>query len=134
MAFKLKDTLDKVFDDRVVGQMGALLGENERDTRRGLAAVVPTLWRSLMAMASSDDGIRMLETELDRQDDRLLKNYEEQLHFNNSRRLVEKGSDLFGALAGSQAPDVLATVGRSSGLTASGTRTMMGMVLSLIHI
>ena len=132
MTVNLLKQIHEKIDDRLVGQIGTVLGENEGRTRAGIDAAVPTLLRGVMGVAATEQGAQMVERELDPFDDGIIHEYGKQLEFDKSRPLVESGSDLVQAFFGNATIRTLAIVSRESGLGASKCRALTGLLMPLV--
>lgn len=132
MTVNLLKKIHEKIDDRLVGQIGTVLGENEDRTRAGIQAAVPTLLRGVMGVASTEQGTQMVERELDPFDDGIIHEYGKQLEFEKSRQLIDDGSDLVQAFFGNATVRTLGIVSRESGLGATKCRSLTGILMPLV--
>ncbi len=137
MAVNLLRKIRDKMDDRLVGQIGAVLGENEERTRVGIEATLPTLLRGVMGVTSTDYGAQMVERELDSidgglVDDDVIDDYGKQLEFEKGLQLVEDGSALVQAIFGNATIRTMSIISRESGLSATKCRSLTGILMPLV--
>ena len=114
-----------------LGQLGALLGEDNNMTEAALGAAIPGLLSGLTSQANSDGGASLFDA-LGNQDDSLLDNIGGLLTGGNSSSVMNQGSSLLGSLLGSGAAGGLAKA--VAGLTGIGGKSSSGLIGLLVPI
>lgn len=133
MAFNLMDMVQKQLGNQVLGQIGGLIGENEDKTRAGVNAAVPSILHGLIHKASTQDGARVLERELDNHDDGILDNFNDLLNPSQSSGVVDKGVGLLTTLMGGGAlGSVVNIIAKVSGLGGGSSRSMLGLLMPVV--
>jgi len=132
MSFNLVELALKQFGGPALGQLGALLGEDNNKTESALGALVPGLLSGLTAQAKSDGGASLFNAVNDT-DDSMLDNIGGLLTGGNSNTVMEQGSGLLGSLLGNGAVGGLASaVAGLSGLGGKSSSGLMGLVAPII--
>ena len=125
MSFNLVDLVKDQFGGPALGQLGALLGEDNNKTEAALGAAVPGLLNGLTTSAKADGGASLFNAMND-QDDSMLDNIGGLLTGGNSSSVMDQGSNLLGSLLGNGAMGGLASA--VSGLTGIGGKSSSGLM------
>ena len=131
MSFNLVDLVKDQFGGPALGQLGALLGEDNNKTEAALGAAVPGLLNGLTSSAKADGGASLFDA-VNNQDDSLLDNIGGLLTGGNSSNVMNQGSNLLGSLLGNGAMGGLASA--VSGLTGIGGKSSSGLMGLLMPI
>ena len=131
MSFNLVDLVKDQFGGPALGQLGALLGEDNNKTEAALGAAVPGLLNGLTTSAKADGGASLFNAMND-QDDSMLDNIGGLLTGGNSSSVMDQGSNLLGSLLGNGAMGGLASA--VSGLTGIGGKSSSGLMGLLMPI
>lgn len=125
MSFNLVELVTSQLGGPALGQLGALLGEDNNKTESALGAAVPGLLNGLTSSAQADGGASLFNTIKD-QDDSILDNIGGMLTGGNSNNVMQQGSGILGSLLGNGAVGGLASA--ISGLTGIGGRSSSGLL------
>ena len=125
------DLVKDQFGGPALGQLGALLGEDNNKTEAALGAAVPGLLNGLTSSAKADGGASLFDA-VNNQDDSLLDNIGGLLTGGNSSNVMNQGSNLLGSLLGNGAMGGLASA--VSGLTGIGGKSSYGLMGLLMPI
>lgn len=131
MSFNLVDLVKGQLGGPALGQLGALLGEDNNKTEAALGAAIPGLLSGLTSQANSDGGASLFDA-VNKQDDSMLDNIGGLLTGGNSRNVMDQGSGLLGSLLGSGAAGGLASA--VAGLTGIGGKSSSGLMGLLMPI
>ena len=131
MSFNLVDLVKDQFGGPALGQLGALLGEDNNKTEAALGAAVPGLLNGLTSSAKADGGASLFDA-VNNQDDSLLDNIGGLLTGGNSSNVMNQGTNLLGSLLGNGAMGGLASA--VSGLTGIGGKSSSGLMGLLMPI
>ena len=131
MSFNLVDLVKDQFGGPALGQLGALLGEDNNKTEAALGAAVPGLLNGLTSSAQADGGASLFNA-VNGQDDSMLDNIGGLLTGGNSSNVMNQGSNLLGSLMGNGAMGGLASA--VSGLTGIGGKSSSGLMGLLMPI
>jgi len=122
MSFNLVDLVKGQLGGPALGQLGALLGEDNNKTEAALGAAVPGLLSGLTSQANSDGGASLFDA-VSNQDDSMLDNIGGLLTGGNSSSGMDQGSGAAGGLASAVA-----------GLTGIGGKSSSGLMGLLMPI
>jgi len=131
MSFNLVDLVKGQLGGPALGQLGALLGEDNNKTEAALGAAIPGLLSGLTSQANSDGGASLFDA-VNKQDDSMLDNIGGLLTGGNSRNVMDQGSGLLSSLLGSGAAGGLASA--VAGLTGIGGKSSSGLMGLLMPI
>jgi hypothetical protein len=125
MSFNLVDLVKGQLGGPALGQLGALLGEDNNKTEVALGAAIPGLLSGLTSSANADGGGSLFNAIKDA-DDSLLDNIGGMLTGGNSSNMMNQGGDLLGSLLGSGALGGLASA--VAGFTGIGKKSSSGLM------
>ncbi len=125
MSFNLVDLVKDQLGGPALGQLGALLGEDNSKTESALGAAIPGLLSGLSSSARADGGASLFNSVKD-QDDSFLDNIGGLLTGDSSQAVTDQGNDLLGNLLGSGAVGGLTSAIAS--LTGIGGKSSSGLV------
>ena len=125
MSFNLVDLVKDQMGGQALGQLGALLGEDNNKTEAAFGAAVPGLLHGLTGAANADGGASLFNAVNDA-DDGLLDNIGGLLTGGNSGNVMNQGSNLLGSLLGNGAMGGLASA--VAGLTGIGGKSSSGLM------
>lgn len=131
MSFNLVDLVKGQFGGPALGQLGALLGEDNNKAEAAIGAAVPGLLSGLTSQANADGGASLFNAVKD-QDDSLLDNIGGLLTGGNSGNVMNQGSSMLGSLLGNGAAGGLASA--VAGLTGIGGKSSSGLMGLLMPI
>ncbi len=131
MSFNLVDLVKGQLGGPALGQLGALLGEDNNKTEAALGAAIPGLLSGLTSSANADGGASLFDA-VNKQDDSLLDNIGGLLTGGNSSNVMNQGSSLLGSLLGGGAASGLASA--VAGLTGIGGKSSSGLMGMLLPI
>lgn len=131
MSFNLVDLVKDQLGGPALGQLGALLGEDNQKTEAALGAAVPGLLSGLTSSAKADGGASLFNAVKD-QDDSMLDNIGGLLTGGNSSNVMNQGSNMLSSLLGSGAAGGLASA--VAGLTGIGGKSSSGLMGMLMPI
>ena len=129
---KLFESIMKNFDDDKLGLLGAVLGEHEIKVRDGVEAAVPEILCAIGAKTKSMQGRSLLWRELRDTNDQVASSFSNQLHYQNSRALVENGKQQLSGLVGSEIDEITNRVSHAADIGSSSASKMVGVVSPLI--
>lgn len=132
MSFNLVDLVKGQLGGPALGQLGALLGEDNNKTEAALGAAVPGLLSGLTSQANADGGASLFNAVKD-QDDSILDDIGGLLTGGNSSNVMNQGSSMLGSLLGNGAAGGLASA--VAGLTGIGGKSssgLMGMLMPIV--
>ena len=129
---KLFESIMKNFDDDKLGLLGAVLGEHEIKVRDGVEAAVPEILCAIGAKTKSMQGRSLLWRELRDTNDQVASSFSNQLHYQNSRALVENGKQQLSGLVGSEIDEITNRVSHAADIGSSSASKMVGAVSPLI--
>jgi len=131
MSFNLVDLVKGQLGGPALGQLGALLGEDNNKTEAALGAAVPGLLSGLTSQANSDGGASLFDA-VNKQDDSMLDNIGGLLTGGNSSSVMDQGSNMLSSILGNGAAGGLASA--VSGLTGIGGKSSSGLMGLLMPI
>ena len=131
MSFNLVDLVKGQLGGPALGQLGALLGEDNNKTEAALGAAVPGLLSGLSSAANADGGASLFDA-VNNQDDSLLDDIGGLLTGGNSSSIMDQGSNMLGSILGSGAAGGLASA--VAGLTGIGGKSSSGLMGLLMPI
>ena len=131
MSFNLVDLVKGQLGGPALGQLGALLGEDNNKTEAALGAAVPGLLSGLTSQANSDGGASLFDA-VSKQDDSMLDNIGGLLTGGNSSSVMDQGSSMLGSILGNGAAGGLASA--VAGLTGIGGKSSSGLMGLLMPI
>ncbi len=132
MSFNLVDLVKGQLGGPALGQLGALLGEDNNKTEAALGAAIPGLLSGLTTSANADGGASLFDA-VNKQDDSILDNIGGMLTGGNSSNVMNQGSNILGSLLGNGAAGGLASA--VAGLTGIGGKSssgLMGMLMPIV--
>ena len=131
MSFNLVDLVKGQLAGPALGQLGALLGEDNNKTEAALGAAVPGLLSGLTSAANADGGASLFNA-INDQDDSLLDDIGGLLTGGNSSAVMNQGSNMLSSVLGSGAAGGLASA--VAGLTGIGGKSSSGLMGLLMPI
>ena len=131
MSFNLVDLVKGQLGGPALGQLGALLGEDNNKTEAALGAAVPGLLSGLTSQANSDGGASLFDA-VSNQDDSMLDNIGGLLTGGNSSSVMDQGSGMLSSILGNGAAGGLASA--VAGLTGIGGKSSSGLMGLLMPI
>ncbi len=131
MSFNLVDLVKGQLGGPALGQLGALLGEDNNKTEAALGAAVPGLLSGLTTAANADGGASLFNAVKD-QDDSILDNIGGLLTGGNSSSVMDQGSSMLSSILGNGAAGGLASA--VAGLTGIGGKSSSGLMGLLMPI
>ena len=131
MSFNLVDLVKGQLGGPALGQLGALLGEDNNKTEAALGAAVPGLLSGLTSQANADGGASLFDA-VNNQDDSMLDNIGGMLTGSDSSNVMNQGSNMLSSILGSGAAGGLASA--VAGLTGIGGKSSSGLMGLLMPI
>ncbi len=131
MSFNLVDLVKGQLGGPALGQLGALLGEDNNKTEAALGAAIPGLLSGLTSQANGDGGASLFNAVKD-QDDSMLDNIGGLLTGGNSSSVMNQGSSMLSSILGNGAAGGLASA--VAGLTGIGGKSSSGLMGLLMPI
>ena len=131
MSFNLVDLVKGQLGGPALGQLGALLGEDNNKTEAALGAAVPGLLSGLTSQANSDGGASLFDA-VSNQDDSMLDNIGGLLTGGNNSSVMDQGSGMLSSILGNGAAGGLASA--VAGLTGIGGKSSSGLMGLLMPI
>ncbi len=125
MSFNLVDLVKGQLGGPALGQLGALLGEDNTKTESALGAAIPGLLSGLTSSANADGGASLFNS-INDSDDSILDNIGGMLTGDNSSNMMSQGSSVLGSLLGNGAMGGLASA--VAGLTGIGGKSSSGLM------
>jgi len=131
MSFNLVDLVKGQLGGPALGQLGALLGEDNNKTEAALGAAVPGLLSGLTSAANADGGASLFDA-VNNQDDSMLDDIGGLLTGGNSSSVMDQGSSMLSSILGNGAAGGLASA--VAGLTGIGGKSSSGLMGLLMPI
>lgn len=132
MSFNLVELIGSQFGGSALGQLSALLGEDNTKTESALGATIPGLLHGITSSAQADGGASLFSAMKD-QDDSLLDNIGAMLTGSNSADIMQQGSNILGSLLGSGAVGGLASaISAFTGVGSKSSSGLMGILAPVI--
>jgi len=131
MSFNLVDLVKGQLGGPALGQLGALLGEDNNKTEAALGAAVPGMLSGLTSAANADGGASLFDA-VNNQDDSMLDDIGGLLTGGNSSNVMNQGSSMLSSILGNGAAGGLASA--VAGLTGIGGKSSSGMMGLLMPI
>lgn len=132
MSFNLVELITSQLGGPALGQLGALLGEDNNKTESALGAAIPGLLNGITGSAQADGGASLFNAVKD-QDDSLLDNIGGLLTGGNSSNVMQQGSGILGSLLGSGATGGLASaISAFTGIGGKSSSGLMGILTPII--
>ena len=128
----LLQTMMGAFDENVLGLLGAVLGEHEVKVRDGIQSAVPEVLSGIADKVSSDEGRSMLWRELRDTTDEVATKFPQQLHYQNSQKLVEQGNHQLAGILGADAAQITERVSHAADIGSTSAQRIVGAVTPLI--
>jgi ribosomal protein S25 len=132
MAFSLWNTIQDSIGDNITSQISALLQSDKNKTQSGLQVAIPTILKNVISATKTEDGVAMLENELDHHDGSLLSRLKDVVSPEMGRTFAQDGTHLFDSFSGANATQATAALSRASGLGAGASRSMLGMMTPIV--
>jgi len=138
MAFNLIDLVKDQLTDQVTGYIGNMIGGDKVQTKSALDGAIPAILGSLMQSSSTKSGAGTLFDTISKQDDSFLDDLGGMLSGNKSDSITSKGTDMLGSLlgggksSGGMLGSIIDSVSGSSGVSKSGTKSLMGLLTPMI--
>jgi len=132
MSFNLVELVTSQFGGPALGQLGALLGEDNNKTESALGAAIPGLLNGITSSAQADGGASLFNTIKDH-DDGILDNIGGMLTGSNSSNVMQQGSGILGSLLGNGAMGGLASaISAATGIGGKSSSGLMGILAPII--
>lgn len=132
MSFNLVELVTSQFGGPALGQLGALLGEDNNKTESALGAAIPGLLNGITSSAQADGGASLFNT-INDQDDSILDNIGGMLTGGNSGNIMQQGSGILGSLLGNGAAGGLASaISAFTGIGGKSSSGLMGILTPII--
>jgi hypothetical protein len=113
-----------------IDEISSVVGGSSERTRLGIAAAVPGILSALDRTASTSEGVRLVNSEINNIDDGILDNVRSAL----SRGLTsDPGSETLRSIIGSgEISDLKGFVGRASGLSGKAVSSLLGLLAPVV--
>ena len=132
MSFNLVELVTSQFGGPALGQLGALLGEDNNKTESALGAAIPGLLNGITSSAQADGGASLFNTIKDH-DDSILDNIGGMLTGASSSNVMQQGSGILGSLLGNGAVGGLASaISAFTGVGGKSSSGLMGILAPII--
>ena len=132
MSFNLVELVTSQFGGPALGQLGALLGEDNSKTESALSAAVPGLLNGITGSAQADGGASLFNA-INDQDDSFLDNIGGLLTGSDSGNFMQQGSGILGSLLGNGAMGGLASaISAFTGVGGKSSSGLMGILTPII--
>ncbi len=132
MSFNLVELVTSQFGGPALGQLGALLGEDNSKTESALGAAIPGLLNGITSSAQADGGASLFNTIKDH-DDSILDNIGGMLTGGNSSNIMQQGSGILSSLLGNGAMGGLASaISAFTGVGGKSSSGLMGILAPII--
>lgn len=130
MAFNIVDLVKDQINDQLLGQIGNVLGTDERTTTTAMDGALPGLLAGLTGAGSRPEGAGALLDAAHRQDDGVLGGMGALLGGGEeTSRVIEEGNSTLGSLLGGDALGKLGGVlAGFAGISRSGSGSLLGML------
>lgn len=117
---------------QVAGQMGNILGLDEKKAVAALDVALPALMGGMMKKAATKEGAAEIFGMLDKFDGSMLDNLGGMLTGGKETMLIDMGKKILAALFGGNLSSILATVGKLVGLDATKVGSLLGMLAPIL--
>ena len=132
MSFNLVELVASQFGGPALGQLGALLGEDNNKTESALGAAIPGLLNGITSSAQADGGASLFNTIKDH-DDSMLDDIGGMLTGGNSGNIMQQGSGILGSLLGNGAVGGLGSaISAFTGIGGKSSSGLMGILTPII--
>ncbi len=128
----LLDMTKSSIGKQVAGQIGGLIGLDEKKTSAALDLALPALMGGMMKKAGTKEGAAELFGMLDKFDGSMLDNLGGMLTGGKESMLIEMGKKILAALFGGNLSSILATVGKLVGLDATKAGSLLGLLAPIL--
>jgi hypothetical protein len=132
MSFNLVEMITSQFGGPALGQLGALLGEDNAKTESALGAAIPGLLNGITSSAQADGGASLFNTIKDH-DDSILDDIGGMLTGGNSGNIMQQGSGILGSLLGNGAVGGLASaIAAFTGVGGKSSSGLLGILAPIV--
>lgn len=132
MSVNLLDLAKGAIGQQVMGQLGGILGQNEKQTSTAVNAALPAILGGLMQKGSTQSGAQDLMKELDNHDGGILDNLGGLLSGGGHSKIVEMGTSLLPMIFGQRQSGLIGTIGKLAGLGTGGATSLLGMLAPVV--
>jgi hypothetical protein len=117
---------------QAAGQIGGLLGLDEKKAGAAIDLALPALMGGIMKKAGTADGAGELFGMLDKFDGGMLDNLGGMLTGGKESMLIDMGKKILATLFGGNLSQILATVGKLVGVDATKAASLLGMLAPIL--
>ncbi|MGB7181655.1 MAG: DUF937 domain-containing protein [Burkholderiaceae bacterium] len=132
MAINLLEMLQGSIGNDVIGQIGGLLGEDEKKTGSAVGAALPSILGGLMNQASTPAGAQSVFDSSKNFDGGMLDNLAGTLGGGGHSSLIETGTSLLGSIFGGNQSGLIGSIARMAGIGQGSAGSLLGLLAPIV--
>ena len=134
MSFSLTEKINDQLNDKIIGQLGNIIGGSEAQNSLAISSAIPGILSGLINAGSSDKGAESLFNAIENQDDSILDNLDDLFVGDRKTSIIEMGTNALSSILSDAGglDNLTSAISEFTGTNERNAGSLIGLLASII--